>query len=261
MKLSDRIAGSARGRYWVSKLSNRVDFQPLFNVMANRLRSGLRQMRDLGFHPDLIVDIGAYRGDWSRVALPIFPGARFLLLEAQEARHGDLATARLIDPARIDFRICVLGAEPAEATPFHLMESGSSLYHDVTAFPRETVHLPVTTLDAVMVNGHVGGRLFLKLDVQGAEIDVLRGGPRTVARADAVLLEASLVEFNRGAPRIAEMLGHMREMGFVLHDIWDLRRIGPVLAQVDLLFARNGSLLDRKARETIEGFGAHQLGA
>jgi hypothetical protein len=35
----------------------------------------------------------------------------------------------------------------------------------------------------------------------------------------------------------------MRDHGFLLFDSWGLRRIGPVLAQVDLLFIRCGSIL------------------
>jgi hypothetical protein len=115
--------------------------------------------------------------------------------------------------------------------------------------------MPMTTLDAVMAAHAPTGEVFLKLDVQGAELDILKGAPRTLERTSTVLLEASIVEYNLGAPRIADVISFMRDRGFVLFDVWDLRRIGSVLAQVDLLFTRCGSILEGKAAESIRRYG------
>ena len=48
----------------------------------------------------------------------------------------------------------------------------------------------------------------------------------------------------------------MRDCSLLLVDIWDLKRIGPVLSQVDLLFTRCGSILQGEAAESTEVMGS-----
>lgn len=75
---------------------------------------------------------------------------------------------------------------------------------------------PVTTtrLDDLP---QVAGADFIKIDVQGATLDVLRGGPRTIAEALVVQCEAGLVPLYVGAPLFAEIDQEMRRLGFLLH--------------------------------------------
>ena len=48
---------------------------------------------------------------------------------------------------------------------------------------------------------------------------MLRGGTRTLASADAVVLEASIVEEYKGSPLIHEVIAFMAERGFLLYDV------------------------------------------
>ena len=98
--------------------------------------------------------------------------------------------------------------------------------------------------------------MFLKLDAQGGELDVLKGASRTLDRTSTVLLEASVVEYNPGTPRIADVISFIRGCSFLLVDIWDLKRIGPMLSQVDLLFTRCRSILEGEAAESNEVLGS-----
>ena len=69
------------------------------------------------------------------------------------------------------------------------------------------------------------------------------------------MLEASLVAYNHGAPRVREVIDRLGDLGIILFDICDLHRIDSVLAQVDLIFVRPGSPLDRAAQRRIAAFG------
>lgn len=51
------------------------------------------------------------------------------------------------------------------------------------------VDVPITTLDAVIGERKVD---FIKLDVEGGELDALRGAPRTLSRRPVVLFEAGM---------------------------------------------------------------------
>ena len=58
---------------------------------------------------------------------------------------------------------------------------------------------------------------FLKLDVQGAELDVLNGGDRVLADALVVHTEVEFVEMYKGQPLFAEVDQRLRRSGFVFH--------------------------------------------
>jgi FkbM family methyltransferase len=206
--------------------------------------------------PDLVIDVGAYVGEWTQQALPCFPSARFLMVEAQPEKEKILRAVRDGAGGRVDYEIALLGAAPRPAATFYLGETGSTLYPEQTAAVMRPVHLPMTTLDDLVGRRGVTGRVFLKMDVQGAELDVLAGAPEALARTDAVLLEASVVTYNAGAPRVADVVARLQELDFLLYDIWDLSRRENVLTQVDLVFARRGSQIEADAAKVIRRFGA-----
>jgi FkbM family methyltransferase len=79
----------------------------------------------------------------------------------------------------------------------------------------KTVRINATTLDAVAKAEQLRPDC-LKIDVQGAELDILRGGTSVLATTKMVELE---VEFNpqyRGQPLFADIDQFMRQQGFVL---------------------------------------------
>ena len=82
----------------------------------------------------------------------------------------------------------------------------------------------MTTLDSLLSEFNLQGPLLLKLDIQGFELEVLRGSRIALDFAEFVLLEVSTLNYNRGAPLVAEVLDFMNQRGFVLFDIADLDR-------------------------------------
>ena len=121
--------------------------------------------------------------------------------------------------------IALLGAEPRDAVPFHVTEggSGSSVMGELSDVPRETITLPVVTLDATIAGLRIAPRvrapILLKLDVQGYEREVLRGGSATLAAAEVVAMELSMQRLNEGAPLAHEMVAFLAERGFQLFDV------------------------------------------
>jgi FkbM family methyltransferase len=63
---------------------------------------------------------------------------------------------------------------------------------------------------------------FLKIDVQGAELDVLEGAVRTLSGTAVVELEVEFVPVYEGQPLFAEIDGFMRQNGFLLHRLVDV---------------------------------------
>lgn len=223
------------------------------NLVPTQTPFGLHVLHVLGFRPRGILDIGAFEGTFARTARYFFGQSPILMLEAQPSKEMQLkaVAAQLPD---VDYRIVLLGAENHEHVAFHqvnaaINSSGSSLYEEQTSYPRDTISLPMRRLDDVLTE--LPGREFdlLKIDVQGAEIDVLRGGAQTLAGVEAIVIELSLLEYNRGAPLIAEVMRWLGEQGFSLFDVFPVSRIPTTgaLLQVDGIFLRRESSLWPKA--------------
>jgi FkbM family methyltransferase len=218
------------------------------NLARTQIPFGLLVLQALGFRPKGILDIGAFEGAFARMARHFFTQSPILMLEAQPGKEEQLKAiaAQLPD---VDYRIVLLGTENRADVAFHhvyaaINSSGSSLYEEQTRYPRDTISLPMHRLDDVLAE--MPGREFdlLKVDVQGAEIDVLRGGVRTLAGIEAIVIELSLLEYNKGAPLIGEVMGWLAEQDFALFDVFPVSRIPTgALLQVDGIFLRRGSSL------------------
>jgi Methyltransferase FkbM domain len=84
------------------------------------------------------------------------------------------------------------------------------------------------------------GNYFLKADVQGYEIELLKGASQSLAQCKLLQLEVSLVPLYEGAPTFADVWNHVGAAGFSLLDVVDLLhspKDGTVLS-CDLIFAR-----------------------
>tara|TARA_R110002049_G_scaffold46487_1_gene135141 strand:- start:87712 stop:88404 length:693 start_codon:yes stop_codon:yes gene_type:complete len=72
------------------------------------------------------------------------------------------------------------------------------------------------TLDSVLSGTEFEGNCdTLVVDVQGAELLVLRGAEKTVASANAVIAEVSTVPYYQGGVMFDELKAHLEQRGFV----------------------------------------------
>lgn len=214
---------------------------------VNKMTVALGRLKTAGFSPAAVADVGAYRGGWMRSMKRAFPGARTLMIEAQRACAPMLEQACAEFPGTVDCRIALLGPEERRNVPFHQMETGSSIYRENTGVPSQETLLDMTTLAAVAADAGYDRFDLVKLDVQGAELDVLAGAGTLLERTEAVLMEASLGPYNIGAPLFAEIVAWMDGRGFQLFDVVDVHRFPPfhTMYQCDVVFTRKkGALSD-----------------
>ncbi|MFO1078162.1 MAG: FkbM family methyltransferase [Planctomycetota bacterium] len=210
---------------------------------------GMMLLHERGFRPTGLIDVGAYHGEFSLLARQFWPQASVLMIEPQQQKRPNLEAVAAELAGDVQVRTTLVGDRTEAACAFHVMSTpwgstGSSLYPENNDLPREVVAAPMTTLDALA--GALPGRRFdlLKLDVQGAELDVLRGAGATMAGVEVVFVELSLHECNRGAPRIAAVTAELDRQGFAMFDVMtpprDARRL---VVQVEAIFVRRESAL------------------
>jgi FkbM family methyltransferase len=204
-------------------------------------RNALARLGSLGFAPRTIYDIGAYRGGWTRLAAEVFPAAQFVLFEAN-ADHADA----LIRAGHRHI-IGALGAQDGGSRPFHVPRegdaTGASLYVENTAHygaaNLQVREVASARLDTVVARDRLPLPDLVKIDVQGAELDVLAGAGETLRDVSALVIELSLIDYNKNAPLIAEVMAAVDRLGFKCADLCEVHRTGGnFVLQLDLLFVR-----------------------
>ncbi|MBI3461669.1 MAG: FkbM family methyltransferase [Planctomycetes bacterium] len=195
-------------------------------------------LRSWGFRPKLAVDVGAYHGDWTRLFKQVFPESAVVMVEAQEQKRPILESVCQSFPGDVSYQMALLARQEGTPVRFVEMETGSSVFEEASPYPRHVVEKTARTLDGLLAEA--AARVdFLKLDVQGYELEVLAGAPQSLKSAKAVLMEASLLGANAGCPLIFDVMKFMDAAGFRLADFCSqIRRRDGALWQTDLLFVR-----------------------
>lgn len=208
-----------------------------------------------GFQPKGIIDVGAHRGDWTTMALRIFPHAKVIMIEPQEELRTDLAKVCEIHND-VEFLVTAAGRQKGELVQTIWSDlAGSSFLPEASARRLEegTQRVtPVTTLDDILSERPSFMPDLLKIDTQGFELEVLAGAKSLMGKTELVILETSLYEFVPGMPKTFDCIKFMEENGYELYDITEyLRRpLDGALGQVDLAFAlKSGRLRESHAWE------------
>lgn len=204
------------------------------------LRGLLRQVHALGFRPRTIVDVGVDRG--TPELYDTFSDVRYILIEPLEERHaGLLRLCETLPDARL---VPAAAAARAGEVTLHVHAdlAGSSLLREVDGplVDGEPRRVETVTVDASCAEHDTRGPYLLKVDTQGSELEVLRGGARVLAESELVVLETSLFGFFAGGPQLGDVVAFMKERGLVVYDVFGAhyRPLDGALAQIDLAFVR-----------------------
>lgn len=195
---------------------------------------------------DGIIDVGANRGQFSlacRFAQPGVPVVAFEPIPAEAATfqrvHGNRLEVKLIESA--------LGETKGMAT-LHLSKSADSssllpigkkqteLFENSVEVG--TITVPVHRLDDFAECWVGRSRQLLKLDVQGYELNVLRGAPETLKSCAYVYAECSEVALYDGQALRAEVEAFLAQRGFKLQGLYNEQMDQGQLIQADYLFSR-----------------------
>jgi FkbM family methyltransferase len=216
------------------------DIVPLASGFADVQRSLLADC-------DLLIDVGANTGQFAERMRAFGYSKRMISFEPSSDAFNVLS-GRAAKDHNWEARQTALGSEPGQAELNLSANSKSSSIlaieqRHVIAGPNSAVvgrePVTVSTLD-VQLEGASYSRAFLKLDVQGYELEVLLGATKTIDRTTAVQCELSVAPLYDGQPDYLALIGLFRERGFTLVQLepeFQDPQTGAVL-QLEALFGR-----------------------
>ncbi len=195
--------------------------------------------------PNVVLDIGCHKGDWHNQARLLWPNAHFILVDANPAN------LEAIQATGAEHYIVVLADEEKEVTFYTRKDdqrgcTGDGIYRENTPwYSDENVletKVQTTTLDNLLRDKlPIYGSILAKLDVQGAELDILKGATNILSFVDAIICEVALTNYNQGAPSYEEVEEWLKLNGFRVetHLGSITHPLSPDLAiQQDLLYLR-----------------------
>ena len=207
--------------------------------------ASFRAARAAGLLPNIVFDIGAARGEWSEATNLIFPGARYVMIDPLTENRGALElVAEQIRNAAV--YTTALGAVSGRRV-INTHGDQSSFLKSLD-FDGDGVEVDVKTCDDIFsceTKRGESSRLLVKMDVQGFEIEVLKGAERALQNTDILLVEVSIQRIYDGNPLAHEVIAYLGERGFCIYDIasYVQRPYDRALTQVDLIFVRESSPL------------------
>ena len=206
-------------------------------------------IKNLGFNPSHIVDVGANRGTWTRNALQYFPDPYYSLFEPQAYLSASFTD--LLKNPKIKFHAKGVGASSGmmDLTTSDRDDSFSFSFtaEQAEAFGVRQVKAPVITLDEYLPTLGLPQPELVKIDAEGWDLEVLKGAESTIANAEVILMEAAVMnKFFRNT--FTDVIREMSERGFVVFDITDLNRTQKhnALWLVEIAFVKSGRWLDHK---------------
>lgn len=207
------------------------------------------------FGCELVLDVGANTGQYGSAIRRQGYTGRILSFEPLSSAHQALVEKAALDPAWDVYSRCAVGRAAGEAQINIAGNSVSSsllpmlsLHADAapTSVYTGSESTPIVTLDAAIAS-HAPGtqRIYLKIDTQGFEAEVLAGLQESLPLVRAMEMELSLSPLYAGQPPWRELIAQVEDAGFVIVDLRKAfadRRTGQLL-QIDAVFARPAELV------------------
>lgn len=183
-------------------------------------------LKRLNFHPKTIVDVGVGYG--TPHLYEAFPEAHLLLIEP--VAEFQPAVTRILSKRQGTHVSTAIGAQPGIAN-LHVIPTdpqNSSLFErgplEQDGAPRSTRPIPIQTLDQVLGDHPCPRPYGVKIDTEGAELEVIEGATETLRHTEFVIAEVAVPPRFDGGYDFAQYIAAMDRHGFAVCDILDIGR-------------------------------------
>jgi FkbM family methyltransferase len=236
---------------WLRTLIERAGYV-IHRAPAHRfdaMETALGELQRNGYRPRVVIDGGANCGQWFGLASAIFRDSEFHLIEPQ-AECWPALDAAASARGRTSVHRTVITAPGITSVRMHRaghqVSTGAFVIAAGEEFPTDLQSSATTLDELILPHLHAADRALLKLDLEGHEIEALRGAAGLLERVEAIVCEVSFFDVNdSGRPKFGEVMTFLEARDFVLYDFASLhaRLSDRRLWLGDAVFIRRGSPL------------------
>jgi len=196
----------------------------------------LSYLNKFNFKPKRILDVGCNVGQFYRECRKIWGNDfEIVLIDGNENIEEDIKKLNVL------YYITVLSDSIKIVNWYSTIENpkctGDSYYKENTShYSVENLIIKekqTNTLDNLFSNEQFD---LIKMDTQGSEIDIIKGGINLCKKAKYMILETSLIEYNLDSPLEKEVNEFMESIGFSVVSVIDLHFLNGMVSQRDILY-------------------------
>lgn len=234
---------------------NPYDQSGSFTRPIGNMADLLEDLKSRGLQCTSIFDVGANKCDWSRIAKKVYPEASFTLIEPQVEMEKEL---ELFVEEFNDSNYYLAGAGPLN-TKMQLTIWDDLVGSSFLPFSNSDLQktgkqreVDIISIDSLIKEENICVPQLIKLDVQGFELEALKGAENTFGKTEVYILEVSLFPFDDvpGVPIFDEVINFMLERKYVVYDFAGFMRrpFDGALGQCDICFVKQTGFLRQSNR-------------
>ena len=212
-------------------------YKKLFNSLyKQKLNSVILHLLENGIEINNVYDVGAYQGNWTKkLKETVLINSNFYLFEANVENEIYLKNSGH------QYFIHVLSDKNKDVKFFSKTHPGDSYFLEKTNFYEKTI-IPKTlkafTLNEIQKKTQIPFPDFIKIDTQGSEIDILKGGNEILNNCKVILLECPIISYNDGAPKLNDYIEYLDKINYLPLEVTEIHHLDKVLVQVDIIFLK-----------------------
>ena len=211
-------------------------------------------LKQKGYYPDTILDIGAHQGFWTIGMKQIYNNSKYYLFEAND--YSELNMFNNDNNVKV-YNNIILNDKIEEIDWYCIKGTGDSMFKEKTkhyincnSIKRETIDLNTHILKNNLFQE--SKNILIKIDCQGAEISILKGASSILEKTDFILLEIPLFgQYNDGIPNFLEHIQYMNSIGFITYDIVENHYINNFNMQLDVVFINKNHEFNKTVNQLL----------
>ena len=225
-------------------LKQKIKNHFLENQSIPNINVSLRRLKELGFYPKNIFDVGAFQGEFAKLCFTIWPETKIVCFEPLYDKYVLLDSWSKKDN-RLKAIYGLVGEQDRDTVKFNESETASSVLDEHLSIDFKCSFKNMRTIDTCINEFQLTPPNLLKIDTQGYEYQVLQGFDSNLSHVDVILAELNHIDIHKDVKLAEEVIALLYSKGFIIYDITEIHRrpSDHAIWQTDFIFVKKDSFL------------------
>lgn len=213
------------------------------------------KLKNNGYTPDTIIDIGACFGEFTDKMIDIYPNAKYYLFEANN--HPELQ--KYLVRSNVSVLNTILDSKQDIVDWYQVYHKGDSMYKELS---KDYMNILPTKKQTYLLKDIIDitnmRKVLIKISCNGSEIRVLEAAGHILDITDFILLETPVFgKNNENAPSFLEYITFMDSLGFIPYDIQNKNNVNGFLMSCYILFINKNHPFNQDVQNKLLNTNVH----